>query len=236
MAANKKVIEFSAGLLSGKKRSPARPFVAGLMAERPEDVSARMYRLLGTMNGMLVFLNKTPEEQAEHKAEPYRQAAAAALEEAKKTQAAFEARVAQQEAALAEAKRTLEAEAEARRTIETSGKTESTRLRAMLREADKDTQALTKKITTYESEIAQAHTQYQEKLSSYEKALAKKQPTKVVVEPPEKPEKIDFTYHRDINGRLLRVTLQADGYDDVDVSIVRGANGRMKHLKLGDTQ
>jgi chromosome segregation ATPase len=56
---------------------------------------------------------------------------------------------------------------------------------------------------------------------------------RVVYEPAARPEKIDFEYHRGANGLLARVVLKAQGYEDVAIDIERGADNRMRNLKIG---
>ena len=65
-----------------------------------------------------------------------------------------------------------------------------------------------------------------------QRGLLTEQTTRRVEQAGPKPENVDFVFHRQVNGLLSRVILKAEGFHDVAVDVIRGADNRMRTLKV----
>jgi hypothetical protein len=108
------------------------------------------------------------------------------------------------------------------------------RMRAELIEKDAEGQRLREESVRAGEEYRTALERAQAAAASAEAAAkaANSGTPQVIYQPPEKPKKIDFQYHRGETGLLNRVVLKSEGYDDVVVDVVRGPDNRMMNLKV----
>ena len=211
------------------------------------ETNRRMDDMLKAMTGTLSYLEKTPKEQAQHEADEFKQQADAANEQA--TEATAQQKVLEGELAMLQQESAVQLEDRGRLERQISGlkeklavpstdPKETAKLRGMLRDMDAEAGTLQQTVTVRDSEISLMKAEIDKAQSDFAQSLkvATDKPPQVIRQLPIKPENIEFVYHREMNGLLSRVVLQAEGYDDVEVGIVRGMDGRMKHLKIGDTQ
>ena len=218
-------------------------------AKEPDHMSAvdAFLTMQKAMNGTLDYLQKTPKEQAQHEADEFRQQTNAANEkvtEVTAQQKLLEGELAmlqQESATQMEQRGELESQIsglQEKLAVPRSDPKEMGKLRGMLRDMDVESGTLRQDVSTRDSEIALLKESSEKARGEFEESLkvASNKPPQIIKQLPVKPENIDFVYHREMNGLLSRVVLQAEGYDDVEVGIVRGMDGRMKHLKIGDTQ
>lgn len=107
------------------------------------------------------------------------------------------------------------------------------RLRAELLEKDAETAELRRAAQRAADDYAQALKDSKAAAIAAAEAAARNVEPRVIYQPAVKPEAIDFEILKDPNGLLRRVVLKAKGYEDVAVDIERGADNRMRNLKIG---
>lgn len=198
---------------------------------------AQVVELIKGQGVILEYLQLTSQERATLEAEAELKAASEHQEELERE--------------IAELKRTTEGQGEFRGELESQilglkhelevprqSPKETAGLRKLLRESDDDAVELRTAIVGHEREIALLKEAGEKARVGFDESLtaANNKAPQVITKLPVKPENIDFVYHREMNGLLSRVILKAEGYGDVEVGIVRGADGRMHHLKIGETQ
>ncbi len=194
------------------------------------ETTRRMDDMLKAMTGTLDYLQKTPKEQAQHEATEQHKLIEGELEMLKAESAVQMEQRGEMESQITGLQEKLAGPR--------SDPKEMANLRGMLREMDTESGTLRQDVSTRDSEIALLKESGEKARGEFEESLkaATNKPPQIIKQLPVKPENIDFVYHREMNGLLSRVILQAEGYDDVEVGIVRGMDGRMKHLKIGDMQ
>lgn len=198
------------------------------------DAPSALKRDLEEVKAGVAYLKKPPEEQARLAAQP-------AIEQAKREKAAI-AQAAAAERARLEAAHRAETEARARER-----ELERAEVRGQIEAQDLAYGRLRSEHETLRTTATQAAETHARELAARDQALSEMTAAAAAREAahqaaleqalratPKRPEKVDFEYRWTPNRLLKAVVLKADGYNDVVVNILRGADDRMHRLKIGD--
>lgn len=173
-------------------------------------------QLFGVMRETLDYLKLEPAARAKREAEPL---------------------LAQERAAAHERESAASAEREAERA---KREEEAQRLREIIRETDAAAENLRAQAREHQVQMEQAAREHGEALEAHRLELetlrARPGPTAALPAPAPppapKPEDFGFEYRKDVNGLLTGMTIQAPGYASLVVEVVRGADNRMRHIKV----
>lgn len=201
-----------------RPRSPARKVSAGPQPEGPMHPIEQVLRRVVDWSQ-----NKITEEALERS-----KLLQAAVADEQRAKAQLETRISEQRAAAEGATAEHQAAIERARLTLASANTVAEHLRVELTQKEVESSRAHAELVR----ITEEHRQAIVATKAAAEVEAAARPARIVIQPPVKPEKIDFEYHRAANGLLNSVVLKAAGYDDVAIDIVRGGDNRMKQLKV----